>query len=224
MSFELCPQAAPPNNTAAGAGTNANAPSSNAATALVGSYVLNGAHVVTIDEALRAEGVASLTYIRGADAYGQAGGPADPEDLPAAVALAKESTSPACRFRSSSHWESAETCFFAGVGTLAKRNGFIIGWSVAVAGDVAILVLGDDERMCGEWQDRDSLDLGGGQLALLEAVSAVAQKTIVVLVHGRPQTFGDNTVLNQVRKTLLQTHLLTKYSIAEVRVVHCVLI
>ena len=105
-----------------------------------------------------------------------------------------------------------------------KRNGFIIGWSVAVAGDVAILVLGDDERMCGEWQDRDSLDLGGGQLALLEAVSAVAQKTIVVLVHGRPQTFGDNTVLNQVRKTLLQTHLLTKYSIAEVRVVHCVLI
>ena len=78
--------------------------------------------------------------------------------------------------------------------------------------------------MCGEWQDRDSLDLGGGQLALLEAVSAVAQKTIVVLVHGRPQTFGDNTVLNQVRKTLLQTHRLTKYSIAEVRVVHCVLI
>ena len=58
----------------------------------MGSYVLDGAHVVTIDEALRAEGVASVTYIRGADAYGQAGGPADPKDLPAAVALAKEST------------------------------------------------------------------------------------------------------------------------------------
>eukprot|EP01043_Picozoa_sp_COSAG02_P007590 COSAG02_NODE_230_length_28060_cov_5.226816_5_plen_84_part_00 len=65
---------------------------------------------------------------------------------------------------------------------------------------MSILVLGDDERMCGEWQDRDSLDLGGGQLALLKAVSAVAKKTVVVLVHGRPQTFGDNSVLDQVRK------------------------
>ena len=71
--------------------------------------------------------------------------------------------------------------------------------SVVVPGDLSILVLGDDERMCGEWQDRDSLDLGGGQLALLEAVSAVAKKTIVVLVHGRPQTFGNNSVLEQVR-------------------------
>ena len=82
-------QAAPPNNTDGEADAK---PNQNAATALVGSYVLDGAHVVTIDEALRAEGVASLTYIRGADAYGQAGGPADPKDLPAAVALAKEST------------------------------------------------------------------------------------------------------------------------------------
>ena len=87
-------QAAPPNNTATSTtgGAKLNAFSGNsAATALVGSYVLDGAHVVTIDEALREEGGASLTYIRGADAYGQAGGPADSEDLPAAVALAKES-------------------------------------------------------------------------------------------------------------------------------------
>lgn len=155
-------QGAPPNTTTgtaadadAGSAAKGKPTGSPAATALVGSYVLDGAHVVTIDEALREAGVASLTYIRGADAYGQAGAPADPEDLPAAVALAKES-------------------------------------------DVSIVVLGDDERMCGEWQDRDSLDVGGGQLALLEAVSAVSKQTIVVLVHGRPQTFGDNSVLDQV--------------------------
>ena len=87
----MSPQAAPPNNTA---DTDVKSNGQNAATALVGSYVLDGAHVVTIDEALRAEGVESLTYIRGADAYGQAGGPADPKDLAAAVALAKESTFP----------------------------------------------------------------------------------------------------------------------------------
>ena len=44
--------------------------------------------------------------------------------------------------------------------------------------------------------DRDDLDLQGGQLELLQAVSAVAKKTVVILVHGRPQTFGPgNAVL-----------------------------
>ena len=125
---------------------------SSAEVALVGSYVLSGAPVVTIDEALTEAGVASLQYIAGAQANGPAGSPADPETLPDVLALAK-------------------------------------------ASDVAIVVLGDDHGMCGEWQDRDDLDVGGGQLALLEAVAGVAKKTIVVLVHGRPQTFGDNSVL-----------------------------
>ena len=34
--------------------------------------------------------------------------------------------------------------------------------ALAKESDVSIVVLGDDERMCGEWQDRDSLDVGGG--------------------------------------------------------------
>ena len=46
--------------------------------------------------------------------------------------------------------------------------------------------------MIFRWGDRDSLDLQGSQLALLEAVVPVAAKTVVILVHGRPQTFGDN--------------------------------
>jgi beta-glucosidase len=65
---------------------------------------------------------------------------------------------------------------------------------LARASDVTILVLGDVQGAhnggCGEWGDRDDFDLQGGQLNLLAAVSKVAKKTIVILVHGRPQTFG----------------------------------
>ena len=49
---------------------------------------------------------------------------------------------------------------------------------------------------CGEHFDRDSLDPVGAQLPLLRAVLAAAhaaqppRKVVVVLVHGRPVTFG----------------------------------
>jgi beta-glucosidase len=56
--------------------------------------------------------------------------------------------------------------------------------------DVTILVLGDSDRTCGEMQDRSSLELLGGQPELLRRVSAVAKKTIVVLLGGRPLTFN----------------------------------
>ena len=51
--------------------------------------------------------------------------------------------------------------------------------------DVAILVLGDSDRTCGEMQDRSSLELLGGQPELLRRVSAAAKKTILVLLGGR---------------------------------------
>ena len=84
--------------------------------------------------------------------------------------------------------------------------------SAAAKVDVAILVLGDSDRTCGEMQDRSSLELLGGQPELLRrrffhtygrcftrtlarllntvvlgcsGVSAVAKKTIVVLIGGR---------------------------------------
>ena len=129
-----------------------------AITAIVGSYVLSGAAVVTVADAIDKVGAADIKYVRGCDATGPAGGipGAGCAGLDAAVAAAK-------------------------------------------AADVAVLVLGDGDRECGEWGDRDSLDLGGGQLQLLEAVAGVAPKTIVVLVHGRPQTFGlGNAVLAKV--------------------------
>ena len=75
--------------------------------------------------------------------------------------------------------------------------------ALARKSDVTVLVLGDvsgnHNGGCGEWGDRDSLDLQGGQLDLLDAVAGVAKKTIVVLVHGRPVTFGaGNQVLERV--------------------------
>ena len=46
--------------------------------------------------------------------------------------------------------------------------------------------------------------LAGGQLQLLEAVSAVSKVTVVVLVHGRPQSFGPgNAVLERGVDALL---------------------
>lgn len=70
---------------------------------------------------------------------------------------------------------------------------------LAKQSDLTILVLGDVQGGCGEWGDRDSLNLQGGQLALLEAVAPVAKTTVVILVHGRPQTFGENNkVLSQI--------------------------
>lgn len=76
---------------------------------------------------------------------------------------------------------------------------------LAAISDVAILMLGDDLHTCGEWSDRDSLDLGGlgSQLTLLESVAATVTPTIVVLLHGRPFTFGvGNAALDSVSALL----------------------
>jgi beta-xylosidase len=45
---------------------------------------------------------------------------------------------------------------------------------------------------CGEGADRASIDLAGVQLDLLQAVLATGTPTIVVLVHGRPVSFGQD--------------------------------
>lgn len=70
---------------------------------------------------------------------------------------------------------------------------------VATASDAIIAVLGDSalgygKGSCAEGIDRDTLDLPGGQLPLLsalaDAVANTSKPLIVVLVHGRPATFG----------------------------------
>eukprot|EP00041_Stephanoeca_diplocostata_P035211 m.1232212 g.1232212 ORF g.1232212 m.1232212 type:complete len:242 (-) comp24660_c0_seq8:128-853(-) len=61
--------------------------------------------------------------------------------------------------------------------------------ALAAESDVALLVLGDTLTSCGEMYDRSSLDLPGGQIALLEAVTAATKPkgipVVVVLINGR---------------------------------------
>lgn len=78
-----------------------------------------------------------------------------------------------------------------GSGCNDTAHGIAAAVELAQRSDLTLLVLGDDHGQCGEWQDRDSLDLAGGQLQLLEAASLHSKgPVVVVLVHGRPQTFG----------------------------------
>jgi beta-glucosidase len=58
----------------------------------------------------------------------------------------------------------------------------------AKASDVAIVVLGEDNRTVGESYSRTSLDLPGHQLDLLKAVVATGKPTVLVLINGRPLT------------------------------------
>ncbi len=66
------------------------------------------------------------------------------------------------------------------------------------------LGLGDSLNTCGEWEDRDSLDLPGGQLQLLEAlITNTTTPIIVILVNARAATFGpNNTLLNGISALL----------------------
>lgn len=56
--------------------------------------------------------------------------------------------------------------------------------------DVVILALGDTSRTAGEWADRSSLELAGDQPALLAALLNVGTPVVLVVVGGRPVTFG----------------------------------
>lgn len=71
--------------------------------------------------------------------------------------------------------------------------------AAAQASDVIVMALGDTLQSCGEWADRDSLDLPGGQLDLLAAVAALGKPIVVVLINGRAASFGPgNVLLNNV--------------------------
>eukprot|EP01120_Amphizonella_sp_Union-15-10_P015340 TRINITY_DN7880_c0_g1_i1.p1 TRINITY_DN7880_c0_g1~~TRINITY_DN7880_c0_g1_i1.p1 ORF type:complete len:755 (+),score=122.52 TRINITY_DN7880_c0_g1_i1:78-2342(+) len=80
--------------------------------------------------------------------------------------------------------------------------------ALAQKSDLSILVIGDSLYSCAEAHgDRDHLDLIGSQQELLEQVAASnkmqGKKTIVVLIHGRPVTFGNYNVLLQNISALL---------------------
>ena len=63
--------------------------------------------------------------------------------------------------------------------------------AVASKADVTIVALGENLKSNGEWYDRDCLDLAGTQLALLRRlVQETSTRVVVVLLTGRPLTFG----------------------------------
>ncbi|HEX2866880.1 MAG TPA: glycoside hydrolase family 3 N-terminal domain-containing protein [Ignavibacteriales bacterium] len=52
--------------------------------------------------------------------------------------------------------------------------------------DAAVVVLGEDEKLTGEFHSRTSLDLPGYQLDLVKAIYETGTPVIVVLMNGRP--------------------------------------
>ncbi|WP_309399447.1 glycoside hydrolase family 3 N-terminal domain-containing protein [Cerasicoccus maritimus] len=56
----------------------------------------------------------------------------------------------------------------------------------AQASDVAVVVVGDNMHLIGECRSTATLELQGGQLALLEAVAQCGKPMIVVLMHSKP--------------------------------------
>ena len=80
--------------------------------------------------------------------------------------------------------------------TVANTSTAAIPAAVAAAqsADVVVAVLGDSQSTCGEMVDRADLDLPGAQLPLLQALTATGKPVVVLLIHGRPMTFGRNNV------------------------------
>jgi beta-glucosidase len=57
---------------------------------------------------------------------------------------------------------------------------------LASSSDLALLVLGEQQKMSGEAASRESLDLPGDEGRLLEAVAATGKPVVLVLMNGRP--------------------------------------
>ena len=74
--------------------------------------------------------------------------------------------------------------------TDAEKAEIAIAVENAKNSDVAIVVLGGNNRTCGENKSRSSIDLPGHQQQLLEAVSATGTPVVLVLIHGRPNSIN----------------------------------
>ncbi len=62
--------------------------------------------------------------------------------------------------------------------------------------DIAVMVLGENQDMSGEYASRSAIDLPGRQLELLQAVQATGKPVVLVMVNGRPLdlTWADKNV------------------------------
>jgi len=71
-----------------------------------------------------------------------------------------------------------------------STEGFAEAVALARESDIALVFVGEEAEVVGEAASKSSLDLSGRQLDLVKAVHATGKPTIVVLVNGRPLTFG----------------------------------
>ncbi|MGQ4365187.1 glycoside hydrolase family 3 N-terminal domain-containing protein [Streptomyces sp. SAS_272] len=64
----------------------------------------------------------------------------------------------------------------------------------ASAADYAVVVVGDTIALTGEGCSTATLDLQGGQIALLDAIAATGTPMIVVLIQSKPSTLPDSAL------------------------------
>jgi beta-glucosidase len=67
-----------------------------------------------------------------------------------------------------------------------SKDEFSKAVKLASSSDIALLVLGEQQKMSGEAASRESLDLPGDEERLLEAVAATGKPIVLVLMNGRP--------------------------------------
>lgn len=66
--------------------------------------------------------------------------------------------------------------------------------AAAEAADYAVVVVGDTIALTGEVRSTATLDLQGGQIALLDAVAATGTPMIVILLQSKPSTLPDSAL------------------------------
>ena len=73
-------------------------------------------------------------------------------------------------------------------------SGIAAAVAAATAADLVVVAVGDSIPIstgsCSEMSDSDTLDLPGGQLALLDALAATGKNVVTLLFNCRPSTFG----------------------------------
>lgn len=85
----------------------------------------------------------------------------------------------------------AKVTYAKGVDAEGKdTDGIPAAVSAAKKADVTVVVVGEPPAMSGEAAARGDISLPGGQEKLIEAIAATGKPFVVVLVNGRPLTFG----------------------------------
>ncbi|MEU4161809.1 glycoside hydrolase family 3 N-terminal domain-containing protein [Actinoplanes sp. NPDC026670] len=80
------------------------------------------------------------------------------------------------------------------VGVPADPARIAAATAAAAAADYAIVVVGDTVNLNGEHKSTATLELQGGQIALLDAVAATGTPMIVVLIDGKPHALPESAL------------------------------